>query len=126
VLVGLLTAAFAVADLLALSRRSLGRKQGAAIAVYITAWGVTAVLGLPSAPLGALWWVFPAAIRIAFAAMLVGGELLADVVRAEQAIEHRNDPKPPAYPEHHLTAQEIHDAEAYETEWRKHAAPPLE
>jgi hypothetical protein len=126
VLVGLLTAGFAISDLLALSRRELGRKQGAAIAVYVASWGIVAVLGLPIAPLGSLWWVFPAAIRVAFAVMIIGGELLAEAVRAEQAIEHRHDPKPPSYPEHHLTAEELRTAEQYEAEWRKHAAPPLE
>ncbi len=122
-LVGCLTVGFAVADLLALSRRELGRKQGFAIGVYLTAWGLAAVLGLPIAPLGSIWWVFPAAIRIGFAVIVGVGSLLAEGGRLEQSVEHRHDPKPPPNPAHVLTANELHDVELYESLWRARQRP---
>src|SRR5438105_8037297 len=87
-IVGAATLFFAIVDLIALSRREMGRAHGFALAVYLSAWVVVVGLGLPIAPLGSLWWVFPAAIRIAAAVIFGGGQLLAEALRAERRLVH--------------------------------------
>jgi predicted Zn-dependent protease with MMP-like domain len=117
--VGAITLAFAVIDLIALSRRDMGRPQGVAIAIYVTAWVVVSGLSLPIAPLGSLWWVFPAAVRIAVSTMLVGGQILAGTVRAEQAIvHHERQQAPPTRPRRELSEAELRVADAYDALWQ--------
>jgi hypothetical protein len=115
--VGAITLAFAVIDLNALSRRTMTRAHGAAVAVYVTTFVIVGGLSLPVAPLGSLWWVFPAAVRIAVFATIVGGQLLAGAVLAEQAIVHPQR-RPPAVPQGRLTEAELRDAEAYDSQWQ--------
>jgi len=74
---------------------------------------------LPIAPLGSLWWVFPAAVRIAVVAMFAGGQILAEAVRVEQAITHPEQRHVPAtVPKHKLTEEELRVAEAYDAQWQ--------
>ena len=87
-----LTVAFSVVDFFALDPRELGRKQGWAVALYVGSWGIVIGLSLPVAPLGSVWWMFPAAFRIAVAAAVVGGHVLAGAVRVEQRHEHKSHP----------------------------------
>ncbi len=117
--VAAITLAFAVIDISALSQRSMGRAHGLAVAIYIATWGVVGGLSLPIAPLGSLWWVFPAAVRIAVVAMFAGGQILAEAVRVEQAITHPEQRHVPAtVPKHKLTEEELRVAEAYDAQWQ--------
>ncbi|MFL5913304.1 MAG: hypothetical protein ACJ768_22390 [Gaiellaceae bacterium] len=118
VFVASITASFAVVDFEALRRRSMSRMHGAAVAIYCLAWVVVAGLGLPIAPLGALWWVFPAAVRIAVAVAFVGGDLLAEAAREEQKLAHPELRDPP-YPKHKLTAEELREAQGYDERWQR-------
>ena len=118
-LVAAITVAFAVVDVIALSRREMGRAQGVAIAVYVATWAIVVGLSLPIAPLGSLWWVFPAAVRIAVAAMFAGGQFLAGAFRVEQSIVHPEQrPKPVVVPKHKLTEEELRVAEAFDAQWQ--------
>ena len=117
--VAAITGAFAVIDISALSRRSMGRAHGLAVAVYVATWVIVAGLSLPIAPLGSLWWVFPAAVRIAVVAMFGGGQILAEAVRVEQAITHPEQRDlPAAVPKHELTEEELRAAETYDAQWQ--------
>ena len=114
-----ITVAFAVVDFEALRRRTMSRMHGAAVAVYCLTWVVIAGLGLPIAPLGSLWWLFPAAVRIAAAVAFAGGSLLAELARAEQKLVHPELHHEVTYPKHKLTADELREAEAYDDEWQR-------
>jgi hypothetical protein len=117
VVVGVLTAGFAVVDLEALRRRSISRLHGVAVAAYVLAWGVLAVYGLPIAPLGSLSYVVPFAVRLGAAIVFWGGELLADLVREERKLTGKAERLPPA-PQHVLTARELAEAERYDDAWQ--------
>lgn len=115
--VGMLTLAFAAVDMEALRRRSFSRWHGASVAVYVVAWVIVGGLGLPVAPLGSLWWVFPVAVRVAAVAIFAGGQLLAGVVREEQSLAHP-DRRPPMLPEPRLSEAELQTAEEYDAQWQ--------
>lgn len=117
VVVAVATLAFAVLDLEALRRRSMSRWHGASVAIYVLAWVIVIGLGLPIAPLGSVWWIFPVAVRIGVAAAFGGGQLLAEVIREEQLIAHP-ERRPPKLPSHNLSEEELRDAEAYDSEWQ--------
>jgi hypothetical protein len=115
--VGLLTAGFALVDLEALRRRSISRLHGAAVAAYVLAWGTLFVYGLPIAPLGALSYVVPFAVRLGVAIVFGGGQLLAGAVREEQKLTGKSEHLPPV-PHHVLTEAELAEAERYDDEWQ--------
>jgi hypothetical protein len=115
--VGVVTLGFAAVDILALSRRELGRPQGVAVAIYMTAWVVLLGLSLPVAPLGSLWWLFPAALRIAVVVAFAGGQVLAAAVRTEQGIVHP-ETRVATPPAHKLTEAELRTVEAYDAKWQ--------
>jgi hypothetical protein len=116
-MVAVLALAFAAVDLEALRRRSFSRWHGVSVAVYVAAWVVVAGLGLPVAPLGSLWWVFPVAMRLAVLAVFGGGQLLAGLVREEQSLAHPEQ-RPPKLPEPRLSEAELRTAEEYDAEWQ--------
>jgi len=116
VVVGILTAGFALVDLEALRRRSLSRMHGVAVAAYVLAWGSLLVYGLPIAPLGSISYVIPFAARVGAAIVFAGGQLLAELVREERKLTGRSEQLPPV-PHHVLTADELAEAERYDDEW---------
>jgi hypothetical protein len=89
---------------------------GGAVALYVGAWGVVS-LALPVAPLGATWWLFPAAVRIAFSVMFAGGQLLAEVVREEQALAHP-ERRSPTVPVRKVSEDELRAGELYDDQWQ--------
>ena len=117
VVVGILTAGFALVDLEALRRRSLSRMHGVAVAAYVLAWGSLLVYGLPIAPLGSISYVIPFAVRVGAAVIFAGGQLVAELVREERKLTGKAQPLPPV-PQHVLTADELAEAERYDTEWQ--------
>jgi len=117
IVVGILTAGFALVDLEALRRRSLSRMHGVAVAVYVLAWGSLLVYGLPIAPLGSISYVIPFAARVGAAIVFAGGQLLAEVVREERKLTGGSEQVPPV-PHHVLTADELAEAERYDDEWQ--------
>jgi hypothetical protein len=112
--VGVATVAFAVIDLEALRRREMSRWHGFAVAIYVGTWGV--VLGLVRSRSG-LWFV-PAAVRIGLAAVFGGGQLLAEAVREEQRIAHRERRKPRPGPPR-ISEDERRAAEEYDAHWQR-------
>jgi hypothetical protein len=72
---------------------------------------------LPVAPLGALWWVFPAAVRVAVGCMFVGGQILGEAFRGEQTLVHP-ELREKRVPKHRLTAEELAVAETYDAQWQ--------
>jgi hypothetical protein len=116
VVVGILTAGFALVDLEALRRRSLSRMHGVAVAAYVLAWGSLLVYGLPIAPLGSISYVIPFAARVGAAIVFADGQLLAELVREERKLTGRSEQLPPV-PHHVLTADELAEAERYDDEW---------
>lgn len=117
VVVGALTAGFALVDLEALRRRSISRLHGVAVATYVLAWGTLFVYGLPIAPLGSLSYVIPFAVRLAATIVFAGGQLLAEAVREEQKLTGKAEKLPPV-PHHVLTVDELAEAERYDDEWQ--------
>ena len=116
-LVAAVTLAFAVVDLEALRRRSMSRWHGASVAVYAGVWVVVVGLGLPVAPLGSVWWIFPVAVRIAVAVIFGGGQLLAGAIREEQLIVHP-ERRPPALPKRDVSEAELRAGEDYDAQWQ--------
>ena len=112
-----ITLMFAVIDLEALRRRSMSRWHGASVAIYIGVWVIVVGLGMPVAPLGSVWWVFPAAIRIAAAVMFGGGQLLAGVIREGWLIRHP-DRRLPIVPMRKVSDAELRAAEEYDAQWQ--------
>jgi len=111
-----ITLLFAAIDLEALRSRSFSRFHGLAVALYVGAWGVVS-LSLPVTPVGAMWWLFPAAVRIAFSVMFAGGQLLAELVREEQALAHP-ERRPPAVPVRKVSEDELRAGELYDDQWQ--------
>lgn len=117
-MVAVLALAFAAVDLEALRRRSFSRWHGVSVAVYVVAWVVVAGLGLPVAPLGSLWWVFPVTVRVAAVGIFAGGQLLAGLVREEQSLAHPEPRPPKLMPEPRLSEAELRTAEEYDAQWQ--------
>lgn len=118
VVVGVLTAGFAAVDLEALRRRSMSRLHGAAVCVYVVAWGAIFEFGLPLPPIGPLNFIFPFVFRVGTAVVFSGGQLLADLIREERRLTGKAEPLPP--PRHHdLTAEELAEAERYDEQWQR-------
>jgi hypothetical protein len=117
--VAVLTVGFGVVDVVALSRREMGRAQGLAVAVYLTSWVIVAGLSFPIAPLGSMWWLFPAAARIAVFVIFAGGQILAAAARAEQRVVHPEKKQwTGSLPKHKLTEAELREAEANDAQWQ--------
>jgi hypothetical protein len=114
--VAAITVAFAAIDLEALRRREMSRLHGASVALYAGGWVIVVGLGLPVAPLGPVWWVFPAGVRIAVAVMFSGGQLLAEAIREEQRIVHHE--QRPANARLEISEAELSAAEEFDAEWQ--------
>ena len=115
--VAVATLAFALVDLEALRRRRMSRWHGMSVAVYVAVWVIVIGLGLPIAPLGSLWWIFPAAVRIAVAVAFGGGQLIAGVIREEPLIVHP-ERRPPKLPHREVSEAELRDGEAFDAQWQ--------
>ena len=86
--VAAITVAFAFIDLEALRRRGWGRWHSISVVLYVGGWVIVAGVGLPVQGSPG-WGVFPAAVRIAVIAFFVGGHVLAEAIRGEQWLAHR-------------------------------------
>ena len=95
----------------------MSRWHGASVAVYIGVWVIVIGLALPIAPLGSVWWIFPAAIRIAVAVIFGGGQLLAGAIREEQLIVHP-ERRPPVPPRRGVSEAELRAGEDYDAQWQ--------
>jgi hypothetical protein len=116
------TVMFAVIDLDALSKRRIGRVHTVSLIAYLASFGVIALAFLHTSGV----WVFPAVVRIAIVAILIGGRMLAGSARTGERLVHPEHNEPEDWRdmsmeemEETLTPDQLAAEEAYERSLRE-------
>jgi predicted Zn-dependent protease with MMP-like domain len=117
--VAVVTVAFALFDVNALSKRRLGRLHGISIVAYLASFALVTAFWVYTPKHGPVEWLFPGAVRIASAVILFGSRAFASTIRVEQHFAHpQSKPERRSPSKATLTPEEIKAAEAYDDQWQ--------